>query len=254
MSVVVSVVNYFRARALKHRTFRVFLEEVDAEYEDLVYHTEMRWLSQGRVLQCFVALKEEFLQFLKNEPKKFEEFESESWNHDLFLLCDITAHLNDLNTQLQGKDLIIFQLVGVVKAFKMKLRLFRSQLLKGETTHFSTCAQHLELGEKFAQQLEILMQEFDRRLTLSQKENLRFKVVEDPFSMDPEEVPIQLQLEVIELQASSVCKTKHRKSSLFNFYRSLNSDKYKHLVQLAKKTLIIFGSTTYANKLFQLGV
>ena len=55
------------------------------------------------------------------------------------------------------------------------------------------------------------MQEFDRRLSLSQKENLQFKLIEDPFFMDPEEVPIQLQLEVIEPQTSSVCKTKQRK-------------------------------------------
>ena len=87
-------------------------------------------------------------------------------NHSLFFLCDITVHLNDLKTQFQEKDLLIFQLVRAVKTFKMKLRLFKSQLLKGEITHFLTCVQHisqcqhLELGEKFAQQIEILMQEF----------------------------------------------------------------------------------------------
>ena len=143
-----------------------------------------------------------------------------------------------------------------MKAFKMKLRLFKSQLLKGEMTHFHTCAQHipqcqhLEQGEKFAQQFGILMQELDRRLTLSQKENIQFKLVENPFSMDSEEVPIQLQLENIELQASPVCKIKHSKSSLLDFYRSLNSDKYKNLVQLTKKTLSIFGSTYLCDKLF----
>ena len=68
--------------------------------------------------QLFVALKEEVLQFLKNKPKKFEELESESCNPDLFFLCDITANLNNLNTQLKGKDLLIFQLVEAVKAFK----------------------------------------------------------------------------------------------------------------------------------------
>ena len=87
----------------------------------------------------------------------------------------------------------------------MKLRLFRSQLLKGKMIYFPTGeqhiprCQHLGLGKKFAQEIEILMQEFDRRLALSQEENLQFKLVEDLFSMDPEEVPIQLQLEVIEL-------------------------------------------------------
>ena len=98
---------------------------------------------RGRVLQRFVTLKEEVLQFLKNESKMFKELESESWNYDIFFLYDITAHLNDLNTQLQGKDLPIFQLVGAVKAFKIKLRLFRSQLLKGEMIYFHTCAQHI---------------------------------------------------------------------------------------------------------------
>ena len=74
---IVLVVIYLRARALKHRTFRAFLEEVDAEYKDLVNHTKGRWLNRGRVLQRFVALKEKVLQFLKNAPTQLEELESE---------------------------------------------------------------------------------------------------------------------------------------------------------------------------------
>ena len=70
--------------------------------------------------------------------------------------------------------------------------------------------------------------------------------------MDPEEVPIRLHLEVIELQASSVCKTKHRKSSLLDFCRYLNSHKYKNLVQLAKITLNIFYSTYICEQTFSI--
>ena len=61
---------------------------------------------------------------------------------------------------------------------------------------------------------------------------------------------IQLQLEVIKLQASSGCKTKHRESSLLDFYKGLNSDKYKNLVQLAKKTLSIFSITYICEQTF----
>ena len=145
------VENYLRARALKHRTFRAFLEEVDAEYKDLVYHTEMRWLSRGRVLRRFVALKEEVLEFLKNEPKKFEKLESESWNHDLFLM--ISLLIRTISTRSFRKKSVDILVGRSLKAFKMKLRLFRSQLLKGEVTRFPTCAQHIpqfqhfELGE-----------------------------------------------------------------------------------------------------------
>ena len=60
MSVVVTVVNHLCARALKHKTFRAFLKEMNAEYKDLVYHTK------------------EVLQFLKNESQKFEELKSKS--------------------------------------------------------------------------------------------------------------------------------------------------------------------------------
>ena len=63
-------------------------------------------------------------------------------------------------------------------------------------------------------------------------------------------MPIQLQLEVIEQQASFVCKTKHRESSLLDFNRSLNSNKYKNLVQLTKKTLSIFGITYICEQTF----
>ncbi|CAM4679787.1 unnamed protein product [Caretta caretta] len=86
MSVVVSIVNYIRSRGLKHRTFRAFLEGVDAKCSDLIYNTEVRWLSQGRVRQCFIALKEEVAKFLENGPIKFPELENESWNQDLFVL------------------------------------------------------------------------------------------------------------------------------------------------------------------------
>ena len=84
------------------------------------------------------------------------------------------------------------------------------------------------------------MPEFDRRLTLFQEENLQFKLFEDSFSMDPEEVPMQLQLKVIELHASSVCKTKHRESSLLYFYR------------IAQKTLSIVGSTYITEQIFSI--
>jgi hypothetical protein len=103
MSVVVSIVNCLPFTGLKHRTFRTFLEEADAECSDLLYHTEVRRLSRGRVLQRFVTLKEDVAKFLQNEPRKFQELENGSWNHDIFLSCDITAPLNDLNVQLREK-------------------------------------------------------------------------------------------------------------------------------------------------------
>jgi hypothetical protein len=85
----------------------------------------------------------------------------------------------------------------------MKLKIFRSQLPKGETCHFPTCAQHIpqhkhtELGEKYAMKIDDLIEEFDRRLTLPKEEDIQLKMTEDPFSVDSADLPFQLQLNIL---------------------------------------------------------
>ncbi|XP_076810297.1 general transcription factor II-I repeat domain-containing protein 2-like [Clavelina lepadiformis] len=218
MSVAVSIVNYIRTRKVKHRLFKSFLEETGAEYGDVVYHTDVRWLSRGKVLKRFIALKDEIKKFLETEPKKFSELDDLSWNEDLFFLCDITSHLNDLNMKLQGKGQLIFDLFAAVNGFKAKLGLFKNQLLDRILVHFPTCSQHIlqerhsAVGIKYAQQIKFLIEEFNSRLSLSSEEKLQLKIIENPFSIDPEEAPPHLQMEVIDLQTSSLYKTKYGES------------------------------------------
>ena len=45
MAVVVTTVNFIRGRALNHRLFQVFCENIGAPHSHLLYHTEVRWLS-----------------------------------------------------------------------------------------------------------------------------------------------------------------------------------------------------------------
>ena len=45
MELVVKCVNKIRAKGLKHRQFQLFLENVNVQYKDLIYHSEVRWLS-----------------------------------------------------------------------------------------------------------------------------------------------------------------------------------------------------------------
>ena len=124
------------------------------------------------------------------------------------ILCDITSHLSDLDNKLQGK--LIFNLLAAVNAFKATLRPFKSPLLQGILTHFPICSQrisqerHLVVGMKHALQIELLIEEFRNRLTISSEEKLHLNIIENPFLINPEEAPLHLQMKVMDLQALSV--------------------------------------------------
>ena len=66
MSVVLKCVNYIRSRSLQHRQFRAFLEEIESTYGDVLYFTEVRWLSRGNVLKRFFDLRAELKRFMED--------------------------------------------------------------------------------------------------------------------------------------------------------------------------------------------
>ena len=44
-------VNLVRTQGIKHRQFRSLLEEMEADFTAVLYHTNVRWLSMARVLR-----------------------------------------------------------------------------------------------------------------------------------------------------------------------------------------------------------
>jgi len=49
MDTVISTINNIRKNGLAHQQFHQFLEEIEAEYGDVIYFTEVRWLSRGEL-------------------------------------------------------------------------------------------------------------------------------------------------------------------------------------------------------------
>jgi hypothetical protein len=102
------------------------------------------------------------------------------------LICNFKEKLNSL----QGKTQLIFEIITALKSFKMMFQLFKSQLSRGETGHFPTYEKHIplckhtELGERSSNDIELLMQEFEMRLTFSKEEDTLLRLTEDSFSSD----------------------------------------------------------------------
>ncbi|XP_029656857.2 general transcription factor II-I repeat domain-containing protein 2-like [Octopus sinensis] len=131
--------NLIRSRGLKHRQFRSFLEDVEAVFTDVLYYTNVRWLSIGKVLKRVWDLKAEILMFLKMQDISCDflnEMESDEWVCDFAFAVDIMQKLNELNTKLQGKGIFAHELYLEVKAFQWKLGLFAKQLNEQKFIHF----------------------------------------------------------------------------------------------------------------------
>ena len=65
MDLVVKTVNFIKSHGLNHRQLKCFLVDVDCEYGKLLYHTEIRRLSRGKVLKRFYALRNQISLFMK---------------------------------------------------------------------------------------------------------------------------------------------------------------------------------------------
>jgi hypothetical protein len=61
--------------------------------------------------------------FTNKKGKVVAELGDEKWLWDLALLCDISHHINDLNTKFQAQQKLISGMFGDVRAFEIKPKL-----------------------------------------------------------------------------------------------------------------------------------
>ncbi|KAJ3584060.1 hypothetical protein NHX12_014556, partial [Muraenolepis orangiensis] len=235
--------------------FITFLEETNADHQDLLYHSRVRWLSLGKVFQRVWELKDEIRSFfnLMGKSEEFPELSDTNWLCDFAFAVDIFSHMNELNVKLQGKDQFAHDMYTNVRAFKSKLVLFSRQMSNKSFAHFPTLAVQKEAArnaKKYCKSLDDLHREFCRRFCDFEKIDKSLQLVSCPLSQDPESAPQELQLELIDLQSDSVSKEKFKSLKLNDFYASLNETAFPNLRRTAQKMLVLFGSTYVCEQTF----
>ncbi|XP_065444398.1 general transcription factor II-I repeat domain-containing protein 2A-like [Chrysemys picta bellii] len=256
MNTVTQTVNFIRAHGLNHRQFQSFLREIDSEFGDMPYHTEVRWLSRGKVLKRHFELREEICQFMDSKGKDCTVLRDEKWKCELAFLADITSHLSALNLQLQGREHIITDMHDAVKAFQVKLRLWETQMHQCNLSHFP-CCQVIRNQESatvfpnatFAEKLSALRTEFARRFSDFEAQKSNFELLRNPFAVDVETAPVEMQMELIELQCNGTLKAKYDTAGPAQFTRFI-PEAMPQLRQHAARILSMFGSTYLCEQLF----
>ena len=119
LDTAVKPVNFIKTSPLKLRLFEILCKEKGEDHKDLLLYTEVRWLSQGRVLLPIYELKEQIMLFLADQKAVFKHhLVSEHW-------------WNMLNTKMQTKNESVWTATDKFGAFRLKLNLSRKKAEKG---------------------------------------------------------------------------------------------------------------------------
>ena len=62
---VVKMVNFIKVRPAKSRLFEKICINMDSQHKQLLLHTDVRWLSRGKVLTRVHELRQELLAFFE---------------------------------------------------------------------------------------------------------------------------------------------------------------------------------------------
>lgn len=92
------------------------MPESEASYDDLLLHNDVRGLSKGKALECFVELRDQVVDFFMQSQSKattdpLRTMQDREYMRKVAFLTYIFYNLNALNLQLQGKERPVVDMV-----------------------------------------------------------------------------------------------------------------------------------------------
>ena len=103
LSTVIIAVNKIKANALNSQLFHQLCIENDEDFQCLLLHTEVRWLSKGNCLKRFYTLFNSVLDFFQeSNPEVYDKLKSSKT--DIAYLIEMFSKFNEVNLQLQGDE------------------------------------------------------------------------------------------------------------------------------------------------------
>ncbi|UYV63802.1 hypothetical protein LAZ67_2005701 [Cordylochernes scorpioides] len=248
---VVKVVNYIKSNALRSRIFSTFCEAMDSDYKNLLFHTEVRWLSKGKVFNRFISMKNEIMASIDNEEINFPFMMSDVWWLRVSFLGDIFDKLNSLNLNLQGAQKNIITISTKLKAFKEKLSLWNLNIAKENFASFPMVQENPSksiIKKEVEETLTLLSASFDKYFPYLNVEKMEWVV--NPFMhCEIQHLEEEMQENLIDLKNDLVFKRLFTEKELSEFWLCLNS-KFPKLSNAAIESLLPFGSSYLCEQRF----
>lgn len=251
----VKTVNFIKSRALNSRLFRNLCQEMDSIHKQLLLHTEVRWLSRGKMLTRVFELRHEILIFLTDSDFELRSrFTDELWLCRLAYLADIFSKLNDVNMSFQGTSNTPFRVCDKINALKQKITFADDEAKKSKVSFFPSLSTFVEENElslsktvlsDISDHCNILKENLSIYFPENYKEHLWMKT---PFSdikkmTIPENLSLAEKDQLFDLNCDSDLKEVFDKATLIDFWIQRRQD-YGEIANRAVKFLLPF-STSY---------
>lgn len=246
----VKIINHVKSRPLQARLLKLTAEDLGMDHFHLLLHTEVRWLSRGKILARLFELKDA-LMVTFTEKSFIQELTDVDWLLKLGYLADIFEIINKTTTSLQGK--------GGAQLDKIKA-------LRKIVTFFKACVESRDISnfprlQEFVKTNEINLQTNFFEIVIAHLQGLEESVVNyfpdidsddiyswvmNPFSCDPKHKPTGMTNEVfqnlLEISEDSSLKYKYREESQEEFWMQVYSEN-NAVGKVAVKRLVRFTST-----------
>lgn len=247
---IINAVNKIRSNALNTRLFAQLCDENDEDFQRLLLHTEVRWLSKGACLTRFYSVFDSVLEFLESRDPDLKE-NLIKFKGDIAYLTDLFKKFNDINLQLQGDSLNLIKTKGIISAFLGKLKFMKQNISRRELSQFPNLSQVETIDEDihtYSQHLSALHDDFKTRFEDMLTMDIPPWIV-NPFD-ETEVANVLLQEELLELSTNEELKVKFRKGYQTFWLQAEIHEKYPGLWEIARKFLIAFPSSYLVERSF----
>lgn len=255
----VKIVNFIKSRSTNCRLFKALCDEMMSEHSALLFHTEVRWLSRGKVLTRLFELRHEVQVFFEDNPFRLgSKLHDSDWLSALAYLSDIFSQINKLNLSLQNSSITIFNVADKIESMIKKIEFWKSCIENGQPEVFETLHNFLsehkltlsqDLRKKIKEHLNGLKLAFQQYFSKPEEKN---NWISNPFEEDYHQVAdlsVREKENLIELSSETALKADFKRKPLINFWLD-TSREYEQLSDKAVKFLLPFTSTELVERAF----
>jgi len=226
-----------------------------SDHQNLLFHSEVRWLSRGEVLKRLYELRKEVQLFLTDKKSELSHyFQNKKWVARLAYLSDIFSYINEMNLKLQGPDTTIFNAWNKIESFKKKLKLWLNMTAEGNNEVFQSYSDYIMEADDFysqnsfsditAAQLKMLLLSFEKNYPEHEDPRRQNMWIVKPF-VEHKETPLSHEetLQLIELPSDKGQEITFNSMGNWKLWIRMKNG-YPNLHERAMRFLLCF-STTY---------